>query len=83
MSYGIIRPSGIFPSLLYNILHATHLSGESIVIDTMLRAVSVVQSVVDVYLFELIVISERTTRYIDSYLRFSVCPKYQKLPCIV
>lgn len=49
----------------------------------MLGAIRIVQSVVDVYLLELIMISERATRYIDSYLRLSVRPKYQKLPGIV
>lgn len=67
----------------YNILRATHLSGESIVVDTMLGTMTIVQSVVDVYLFELIVISEWATRYIDSYLRLFVCSEYQKLPGIV
>lgn len=64
-------------------LCATHLGGESVVIDTMLGTMTIIQSIVNVYLFELIVIGERTTRYIDSYLRLPVCSKHQELPSIV
>lgn len=62
---------------------ATHLSGESIVIDTMLGTVIILHPVVNVYFFKLIMVSEWTIRYINSYLRFFVRSKHQKLPSIM
>jgi hypothetical protein len=65
------------------IIPVTHLSGESIVIDTMLGTVIIIHPVVNIYFFELIMVSERTICYVDPYLCLSVCSKYQELPGIM
>lgn len=64
-------------------MRLTYLGGKSVVIDVMLGAVSIVHSVVNIYFFELIVIRERATGYIDSYLRLPVCFEHQELPGVV
>lgn len=64
-------------------IYATHFSGKSVVINTMLGTMTVVHSVVNIYFLELVVIGERSTRYINSYLRLPVCSKYQELPSIM
>ena len=67
----------------FDIICSTHFSGKSIVINTMLGTMTIIHSIVNIYFFKLIVIGERATRYINSYLRLPVCSEYQELSSIM